>query len=128
MWQTLLPSLLRPQSNHETYLEVTSAAASSYIYPVYIDIGKGVVAWTGVLGFATAAAYRRALRRRRFLDVATYGCLFSCALLSFFTDFWLYLPVSFQLIFFWVFQRLLFLPHPARSTNALLPQLAGRSE
>ena len=107
MLQTLLPSVVRPESRHETFVEVAAAAASSYIYPVYMDIGKGVVVWTGILGLITAGAYRRALQRRRFIDVANYSCLFFCALLSFFTDFWLYLPVIFQLFFFRVFHALL---------------------
>jgi oligosaccharide repeat unit polymerase len=108
MWQTLLPSVLRPENAHSSfvYMEVESAATASYIFPVYTDIGKGVVLWTGMLATVTALAYRRAMQHRRFIDIATYSCLFFCALLSFFVDFWLYLPVIFQLFFFWIFHAL----------------------
>jgi oligosaccharide repeat unit polymerase len=110
MWQTLLPTILRPDADHGTFLELSSMNVSSYVFPVYIDIGKGVVLWTLFLGFLTAYVYQRAVTFRRFIDISTYGCLLFCALLSFFTDFWLYLPVIFQLFFFWAFQLLLFKP------------------
>jgi oligosaccharide repeat unit polymerase len=110
MWQTLLPSVLRPDVDHGPFLELSSMNVSSYIFPVYIDIGKGVVLWTLIMGFATAYVYRRAITLRRFIDISTYSCLLFCALLSFFTNFWLYLPVIFQLFFFWVFHLLLFKP------------------
>ncbi|HEY3658128.1 MAG TPA: O-antigen polymerase [Steroidobacteraceae bacterium] len=110
MWQTLLPSIFRPDIDHGSYLEISSMNVSSYVYPVYIDIGKGVVLWTFIVGFLTAIAYRRAVTLRRFIDVATYSCLFFCAFLSFFTDCWLYLPVIFQLFFFWIFHMALFRP------------------
>jgi oligosaccharide repeat unit polymerase len=108
MWQSLLPSILRPDVDHGNYLEISSMNVSSYVYPVYIDIGNGVVLWTFIVGLLTAIAYRRALTLCRFVDVATYGCLFFCAFLSFFTDCWLYLPVIFQLFFFWIFHMVLF--------------------
>jgi oligosaccharide repeat unit polymerase len=110
MWQTLLPTIFRPDVDHGTFLEISSMNVSSYIFPVYIDIGKGVVLWTLMLGFLTAYTYRRAITLRRFIDISTYSCLVFCAFLSFFTDFWLYLPVIFQLFFFWVFHYLLFRP------------------
>jgi oligosaccharide repeat unit polymerase len=108
MWQTLLPSVLRPDVDHGTFLELASMNVSSYVYPVFIDIGKGVIFWTLILGFLTAYAYRRAQTLRRFVDISIYSCLLFCAFLSFFTDFWLYLPVIFQIFFFAVFQSLLF--------------------
>jgi oligosaccharide repeat unit polymerase len=110
MWQTLLPSIFRPDIDHGGYLEISSMNVSSYVFPVYIDIGNGVVLWTFIIGLLTAIAYRRAVILGRFIDVATYSCLFFCAFLSFFTDCWLYLPVIFQLFFFWIFHRLLFRP------------------
>jgi hypothetical protein len=38
-----------------------------------------------------------------------------CALLSFFSNFWLYLPVIFQLFFFWIFHIVLFAPAAGRA-------------
>lgn len=109
MWQNLLPSVLRPDIDHGTYLEVEALNVSSYIYPIYLDVGAaGVLVWTAAWGWITSYFYRRALRRARFVDVATYACLFGCAVLSFFTDFWFYLPVIFQVVFFRIFHLALF--------------------
>lgn len=113
MWQTLLPTILRPDADHGPYLEISSMNVSSYVFPVYIDIGKGVVPWTFLLGLVTTIVYKRAITLGRFIDVATYACLFFCALLSFFVDFWLYLPVIFQVFFFWMFHLTLFKPAAA---------------
>jgi oligosaccharide repeat unit polymerase len=121
MWETLLPSVLRGDPDPGTYLELSTMTVSSYIYPVYMDIGVvGLVIVTVLFGYATTWFYRRALQRRRFVDVATYGCLFYCALMSFFSNFWLYLPVIFQLFFFRVFHTLLFIPSTSESRPASL--------
>jgi oligosaccharide repeat unit polymerase len=114
MWQSLLPSVLRPDVDHGSYLEISSMNVSSYVFPVYIDIGTGVVMWTFVVALLTAIAYRRAVTLCRFIDVAAYSCLFFCAFLSFFTNCWLYLPVIFQLLFFWIFHSVLFRPKASK--------------
>ena len=124
MWESLLPTRFRPDNTHETFVELASMGISSYIYPIYMDIGKGVIFFAGAMGFFTAAAYRRALEHRRFVDIATYSCLFFCALLSFFTDFWLYLPVIFQVVFFRIFHTLLF-KIPATSRHSIVDRSGG---
>jgi oligosaccharide repeat unit polymerase len=125
MWQRLLPSIFRPVDvDHGSFLELASMNVSSYIYPIYIDIGPiGVLLCTAILGLLTTWVYHRALRLRRFGDIAIYGCLFFCALMSFFIDFWFYLPVIFQVFFFWVFDRLLF----ERSSAGANPKRVARS-
>jgi oligosaccharide repeat unit polymerase len=110
MWQTLLPTVLRTTINHGVYLELSSMTVSSYILPVYIDIGPVVLVWAFLLGLLTTTSYRRACLQPSFLNASTYGCLYFCALMSFFTNFWLYLPVISQLFFFWILSRLLFKP------------------
>jgi oligosaccharide repeat unit polymerase len=121
MWQSLLPSVLRGDPDPGTYLEISTMTVSSYIYPVYMDIGGvGVVIVTALFGYVTTLVYRRALQRRRFVDIATYACLFYCALMSFFSNFWLYLPVIFQLFFFRVFHALLFIPSTGEPRQASL--------
>jgi hypothetical protein len=116
MWQSLLPTVFRPDFDHGTYLEIANMTVSSYILPVYIDIGKGVALWTIAISYITTFAYQRAIQRSRFVDLATYGCLFFCALFSFFSNCWLYLPIIFQLVFFWIFHVLLFIPR-SRATG-----------
>jgi oligosaccharide repeat unit polymerase len=109
MWDNLLPSVLRPNVDHGVYLELEALNVSSYVYPVYLDVGAiGVLASTAFWGLVTAHVYRRALSTGLFVYVASYACLFGCALLSFFVNFWFYLPVVFQIVFFWVFHMLLF--------------------
>lgn len=119
MWQSLLPSVLRgADADPYEYNEISSMTVSSYIYPVYLDVGPvGLVIFTLVFGFVTTLAYRNALRRRRFVDIATYACLFYCALLCFFSNFWLFLPVIFQLFFFRLFHVLLFDPATGRGSR-----------
>lgn len=122
MWDTLLPTVLRPDVDHGDYLEISSMTVSSYIYPMYLDVGVvGVVIYTVLFGLVTTVAYRRALRQPGFVEVTTYACLFVCALLSFFSNFWLYLPMIFQLFFFWVFHILLFKPAIGRSWASRMP-------
>jgi oligosaccharide repeat unit polymerase len=109
MWRHLLPSVLRPQYVHASYLQLASMNVTSYMYPIYFDVGSaGVKLWTLIWAIVTAYFYRRAVKRGRFDDIAIYACLFFCALLSFFVDFWFYLPVIFQVVFFAIFQRILF--------------------
>jgi oligosaccharide repeat unit polymerase len=109
MWQTLLPTVLRPNVDHGVFVEIEALNVSSYIFPTYMDAGAvGVIAWTAFWGLATSYVYRRALRAERFVDIATYACLFYCALLSFFSNMWVGLPIIFQIIFFRIFHFVLF--------------------
>lgn len=111
MWRQLLPSVLRPDSVHASYLQLTSMNVTSYMYPIYFDVGDaGVKVWTFVLAAVTVFWYRRAIHRRFFSDVTIYACLLFCAAMSFFVGFWFYLPVIFQVTFFLIFQRTLFRP------------------
>ena len=109
MWQNLLPSVLRPTVDHGVFVEIEALNVSSYIYPIYLDVGAlGVALVTAFWGWTTARIYRRAVHQQRFVDAATYACLYGCALLSFFVNFWFYLPVIFQIVFFRIFHALLF--------------------
>ena len=125
MWDSVFPTVLRPDTNHGSYTELAAAGVNSYIYPIYLDVGAlGVLLATAVFGLLTLYVYRRATRSRRFVDVATYGCLYSCALLSFFVDFWLYLPVIFQVVFFRFFHTAL-LKERVRPTQTSSARLRG---
>lgn len=116
MWHNLLPSVLRPQSEHASYLQLVALNVSSYIYPIYLDVGAwGVRLWTAFWGVVTALTYRAAIHRGRFADKAIYACLYFCALLSFFVDFWFYLPVIFQVVFFYTFQSAFYRKRPVRA-------------
>jgi oligosaccharide repeat unit polymerase len=117
MWQRLLPSVLRPETQHAADLELPAMNVLSYIYPVYLDVGAaGVLIVTACLGFLTSLIHRRAIQTVRFAPVASFACLLFCAAMSFFIDFWFYLPVIFQLFFFWIFEFLFFARAPALQT------------
>lgn len=119
MWNRLLPSIFRAEVDHGDFLEIASMNVSSYVYPIYMDVGSvGVLFWTALLGSVTAFFYYRALRERQFFHIGAYACLFFCALMSFFIDFWFYLPVIFQIFFFWLFNRIFFRHRRASSTVA----------
>jgi len=123
MFHGLLPTVFRPEPALDVVKELPAMAVTSYIYPIYLDIGPvGVILTTALLGYITALFYRRAVRQRRFLDVSIYATLYYCALMSFFVNFWLFLPLMFQLFFFWAFDRYFFVVHSAR----LSPQSAVR--
>ena len=72
-WQNLLPSFLRPTAEASVYVEIDALNVSSFVYPIYIDVGPiGTLIWTAVWGLvmvraaATAARARiRAIRGRR---------------------------------------------------------------
>jgi oligosaccharide repeat unit polymerase len=122
MLQTILPSVLRPELNHDAVFEIPTLNILSYIYPVYLDIGTaGVLVFTGLIGFLTSRAYAQAHRSRAFGHIAAYAFFYYAAILSFFTAFWLYLPVVFQVVFFMLFGWIFVAPagcHPS-SARAL---------
>jgi oligosaccharide repeat unit polymerase len=109
MLQTILPSILRPELTHAAIFEIPDLNILSYIYPVYLDIGVyGVLAFTALVGWITAVVHKRALTQRRFGAISAYSFFYYSAIMSFFTPFWLYLPVVFQLVFFWMFEGIFF--------------------
>lgn len=97
----LIPSFLRPEYDTESYLLVDNFNVSSYMFPIYEDVGR-----VGVL-FLTMTALGLTSRKYHLLnqvvsigDVGTYCVLYFCASFSFFFNFWFFLPVIFQIVFF----------------------------
>lgn len=109
MLSSFLPTFLRPVSNHETFIVYANMTVTSYLDPVYKDVGfAGVVVITALIGLWTAKAFNRAIIDRSLVSVAIYACLYFCALMSFFTNFWFFLPIIFQIPFFFAIQRMMF--------------------
>jgi oligosaccharide repeat unit polymerase len=107
----LVPSFLRPITEAETYLVLSNMTVSSYIDPVYQDIGYGgIILLTSTMAYFTARSYVSAMTTRSFQAMAAYGCLYYCALLGFFWNNWFYLPVIFQLVFFPIIARYVLRP------------------
>ncbi|BAC91729.1 O-antigen polymerase [Gloeobacter violaceus] len=97
----LIPSFLRPSIVRESYLEVIYFNVSSYLFPVYYDAGyTGTWLLTGGAIFLTVRYYRRIQNSPSFTELGTFAVLYFCALLSFFVNFWFYLPIIFQVAIF----------------------------
>ncbi len=96
---SLLPSFLRPDTSHtEDELEVEQFTVLSYIAPIYADAGLwGTVVFTIAVIWWTTRSYQQAVGTRSFYPAAKYSVLFFCALFSFFWNFWMYLPVIFEI-------------------------------
>lgn len=101
----LLPSFLRPESDQENpYLLLNNFNVSSYMFPIYKDIGEaGVLVLTLIAIYVTSKRYARIYRPSSISQVGTYCVLYFCASFSFFFNFWFFLPVIFQLFFFYTF-------------------------
>ncbi len=101
----LLPSFLRPESDQENpYLLLINFNVSSYMFPIYNDIGEaGVLVLTLIAIYMTSKRYSRIDRPSSISQVGTFCVLYFCASFSFFFNFWFFLPVIFQLFFFYVF-------------------------
>jgi oligosaccharide repeat unit polymerase len=98
----LLPSFLRPAGEGgESYLEVANFNVSSYLSPVYGDMGlPGVVILTGLAIWRTTRLRKSIYREASLSRIGAFATLYFCAAFSFFINFWFYLPVIFQMVFF----------------------------
>lgn len=103
----LIPSFIRPTYNADLYLEVPMFNVSSYLYPLYQDVGTwGVLLFTLPVMWFSHRRFRQAKTVKRFDYIASYSVLYFCAGFSFFVNFWFYLPVIFQLVFLPFLSRL----------------------
>jgi oligosaccharide repeat unit polymerase len=97
----LIPSFLRPNYAMEDYLQSIYFNVSSYIYPIYADFGVVGIAGLTYLAFkVTRRARRKIYTSATLFSVGTFAVLYFCAAFSFFVNFWFYLPVIFQVVFF----------------------------
>ena len=118
---TLLPSFIRPEAlvSGTEFLAVSNFTVSSFIYPLYLDMG-----WLWVIGFsllvavATRGALLRLRRRSGLFEAGTVSVLYFCFLFSFFVNFWLYLPIISQVIFFLGFARFVVVEVPGPNLGA----------
>jgi oligosaccharide repeat unit polymerase len=98
---SLIPSFLRPKYDTGDYLLVRNFNVSSYMFPVYEDMGRaGVFLLTLTALRLTARKYQLLGQATSIGDVGTYSVLYFCASFSFFYNFWFFLPVIFQIVFF----------------------------
>lgn len=101
----LLPSFLRPKSDPEDYLQyllLINFNVASYMFPVYNDLGRlGVFCLTLIAISLAVRRYARLHQPSSISQVGIYCVLYFCAAFSFFFNFWFYLPVIFQIFFFY---------------------------
>ncbi len=97
----LIPSFLRPTYDTPSYLEVSNFTVSSYLYPMYQDLGVAGIVLLTMVALWVAQRQRRAFYARASLfRLGTFATLYFCSAFSFFVNFWFYLPVIFQIVFF----------------------------
>ena len=97
----LIPSFFRPTFESESYLQMPLFNVSSYLYPIFQDLG---VVGSMVITFCAIWITRRKqedLYENASLSViGTFATLYFCAAFSFFVNFWFFLPIIFQIAFF----------------------------
>jgi len=104
---SLIPSFLRPDfDGGGDLLEVVNFTISSYINPIFQDIGYyGLLVFTGGVITFTVSYYKKAVAYKNFKTISIYSVLAFCAFFSFFVNFWFYLPIIFQIPFLIVFNK-----------------------
>jgi oligosaccharide repeat unit polymerase len=107
---SLVPSFLRPDFESNGSLEVSNFTISSYINPVFQDVGYfGLIIFTGIVIIFTVKFYKMANINRNFKEISIYSVLAFCACFSFFVNFWFYLPIIFQIPFLIMFSKMIFI-------------------
>ena len=105
----LVPSFIRPNSISDfVQLEVPNFTVKSYITPILRDFGIiGILIFTCFLVLLTMIRFKAAVSKKDFESVAIYSILYFCAFFSFFSNFWFFLPIIFQIPFVMLFSRFL---------------------
>jgi oligosaccharide repeat unit polymerase len=107
MLQEVLPTVIiesfynyNINPNARFWLVNPNFTVSGYMAAPYLDFGiYGVIIYTFILGGLSCLIYHKYLFRISFRNSFLYIILLQIIMMSFFTDYLLYLPVSFQ--FFW---------------------------
>ncbi len=81
---------------------------SGYMVNSYLDYGViGVIVYTGLMGVLACLIYHKYKFKKDLYNTLSFVVFLQIITLSFFTDFLVYLPVSFQLV--WIFLMSIFL-------------------
>jgi oligosaccharide repeat unit polymerase len=122
---SIIPSQLRPTTVSNKVLEVSNFNVTGYYTSVAADGGavETIVLLAFFLSMA-AMAYKSAERSFGYLAACSYSVLYFCSLFSFFINFWLYLPIIFQIAFFWIFDKLVSRPATLADRDEPVPGTA----
>lgn len=95
----LIPSFFRAKRVEDrSFLEDDKFTVASFIFPVYKDGGLSfTLLLVAIVALVNGLVYRWCIRNRSMRGILIYAVLYFCTLLSFFTNFWFYLPVVAQL-------------------------------
>lgn len=94
----LIPSVLRPNSDHTVPLEVGSFTVSSFYPGLVLDIGfSGVLIFLLLIFLISSTAYNRATRHKSMIWTCCFSTLYFASIFSFFDNMWVYLPVIGQI-------------------------------
>lgn len=96
----LLPNILRPDFNHTILLERTNFTVAPFLLPLYRDLGLlGCVLFTISIMYISYFFYKKIQFSNSFYYISIYSVLYFCSIMSFFNNFWFYLPIIFQIAF-----------------------------
>jgi len=106
-FSSIIPSALRPKTENQKVLEISNFNVAGFYTPTASD--GGFLEVTIVLSFFLILSqiyYFKSSRDFSFNSTCSFSTLYFCTLFSFFNNFWMYLPVIFQIAFFWIFAKL----------------------
>ncbi len=96
----LIPNIFRPDFGHPRLLELGNFNVSPYIAPIYRDLGfLGCIIFTIIILYVSNYFYKKSLTENSFLYIGSFSVLYFCSIMSFFKNFWFFLPIIFQLFF-----------------------------
>ncbi|MCY1282190.1 oligosaccharide repeat unit polymerase [compost metagenome] len=121
----LIPRFIRAYfgatAEYESYLEKINFTVSTSLKSIYGDFGYSQTILTGLIaGFFTNKLYKQSKISTSLKSTTTYSVLYFCSLFSFFTNFWFFLPVIFQIPFIYVFSSLIIKKNPTPLIKAKL--------
>jgi oligosaccharide repeat unit polymerase len=107
----LIPSFLRPDDDDASNtLEAAQFNVQSYLHPIYQDFGNmGVLFFVAIACLAIGYHRKKLKTTGKFHHIGSYSVMLFCFLFSFFVNFWFYLPIIFQIFFFFIFSRFILL-------------------
>lgn len=96
----LIPNVIRPDFGHTVLLEKSHFTVAPYLLPLYRDVGFiGCMLFTILIIYISLFFFKRIQISNSFFYLGIYSILYFCALMSFFNNFWFYLPIIFQVVF-----------------------------
>ncbi|WP_081803536.1 O-antigen polymerase [Halotalea alkalilenta] len=102
----LVPSFLRPDGEYINVLEVLNFNVASYIYSLYLDMGIAwVIIFSITVNFIGYFIFNKIKKESSYFWICSGSVFFFCFMMSFFINFWLYLPIIFQIVFFYIFSK-----------------------